>query len=239
MLVDVVLLPRDLTDDHRAGRAVVVFDVLRATTTMTAALTAGVKEIFIQPDIPTVLSAAKAFGDAAVTCGEIDAVPPAGFTLGNSPGKFTNQYAGCTVFMATTNGTRAIIAAVGATAIFTGALVNATAVAKQLMAVGHDVTLLCSGSNGLLSAEDMIGAGAVIESLRSMTDVVLASDVAILAQQAFLSAKDDLAGVLSRTKGGKNIIRHDLRPDIEFCARLDMLGAVGVVSANPLVVRKM
>ena len=42
MRVDVVYLPADLRPHHLAGRAVAVFDVLRATTTMTAALAAGV-----------------------------------------------------------------------------------------------------------------------------------------------------------------------------------------------------
>src|SRR4029450_116340 len=45
-----VLLPKDLQPDHVTGRTVVVFDVLRATTTMTAALAAGVEGIRIYPD---------------------------------------------------------------------------------------------------------------------------------------------------------------------------------------------
>ena len=43
--VDVVLLPKHLEPRHLDGRTVVVFDVLRATTTMAAALAVGVEEI--------------------------------------------------------------------------------------------------------------------------------------------------------------------------------------------------
>src|SRR5688500_15978379 len=43
--VSVVLLPGLLEPADLDGRAVVVFDVLRATTSMTAALAAGVQEI--------------------------------------------------------------------------------------------------------------------------------------------------------------------------------------------------
>ena len=45
MRLNLVLLPKDATPDSFEGRATVVFDVLRATTTMTAALAAGVDEI--------------------------------------------------------------------------------------------------------------------------------------------------------------------------------------------------
>ncbi len=59
MNIDVVLLPRDLHRAHLDGRVVVVFDVLRATTSMAAALAAGVKEIRVFDD----LDAARAFLD--------------------------------------------------------------------------------------------------------------------------------------------------------------------------------
>jgi len=42
MKLDVVLLPALLQPEHLENRAVVVFDVLRATTSMTAALEVGV-----------------------------------------------------------------------------------------------------------------------------------------------------------------------------------------------------
>src|SRR4051794_2011437 len=45
MKIDVVSLPRMLTEDHVRDRVVVVFDVLRATTTIAAALDAGAREI--------------------------------------------------------------------------------------------------------------------------------------------------------------------------------------------------
>src|SRR3954470_1769538 len=87
----VILLPRDLRPADLDGRAVVVFDVLRATTTMTAALAAGVREVRVFGDLAAARAAAAAFdGPAAerVLCGEENCLRPPGFDLGNSPGDF-------------------------------------------------------------------------------------------------------------------------------------------------------
>src|SRR4051812_47585944 len=107
MRVDCVFLPSDLERLHIDGRAVVVFDVLRATTTITTALEAGVKEILVFPDIESVRRA-KAKAAGTVACGEQQCLKPEGFGLGNSPADFGPAYAGKTLLMSTTNGTKAI-----------------------------------------------------------------------------------------------------------------------------------
>ena len=122
MTIDVVLLPRELRPEHLAGRTVVVFDVLRATTTMTAALAVGVKEIRIFGDLDAALEAGRAFEGPHLICGERNAVKPPGFDLGNSPGVFEPEiHRNITLFMTTTNGTVAILAAKEAAVIFVGA----------------------------------------------------------------------------------------------------------------------
>src|SRR5689334_18854020 len=124
MKLDVVFLPKELQPDQVRGRTVVVFDVLRATTTMTAALAAGVEAIRVYPDTASARRDATHIGlyPAPVLCGEENCLRPEGFHLGNSPAGFTKaEHAGHTVFMSTTNGTRAILAAKGAKLILIGA----------------------------------------------------------------------------------------------------------------------
>jgi 2-phosphosulfolactate phosphatase len=203
---------------------------------MTAALAAGVGKIVVLPDIPSVLRQANAFGPDAISCGEVDCLPPAGFTLGNSPGGFTPALAGRTVFMATTNGTRAIFAAAGAPQVFIGAIVNAAAVAQRLHRANRPATLLCAGTNGGLSMEDLIGAGAMIDAAFRQGPVDLPSDTARLAHRIFQSARDDLPAVLRTTQGGLNLLRNHLPADIDFAARIDVFDKVGIVSNHPLCV---
>src|SRR5215469_6244196 len=105
MEVDVVLLPHDLQTSDLAGKSVVVFDVLRATTTMTAALSSGVSGIHIFGELDAAMAAARTSTVPHLLCGERHAVKPPGFDLGNSPGAFDPSiHRGITLFMATTNG---------------------------------------------------------------------------------------------------------------------------------------
>jgi 2-phosphosulfolactate phosphatase len=235
MITEVLILPRDLRIETLPDRSVVAFDVLRATTSMTAALAAGVSEIRVFDSLDGAMAAANAHGQPRLLCGERNTLPPPGFDLGNSPGQFDAKlHAGMTVFMSTTNGTRAIVAARSAKLLLTGALVNASAVARRLVTEGRDVTLLCAGSDGEPSMEDLLGTGAVLTALRKLTNVELTGDLARISSELFTTCRDRLPAVLTETHGGRNIRRVHLDADIAFAARLDVFNVVGRVLDNPL-----
>jgi 2-phosphosulfolactate phosphatase len=238
--VDVVLLPKYLEPRLLTGRTVVVFDVLRATTTMAAALAAGVEEIRIFGSIADAAAAAARHPGPRILCGEENCLPPAGFDLGNSPGAFQRDlHAGRTAYMSTTNGTRAIVAARGAKVVLTGALVNASAVARAAAAAGNDVTLVCAGTGGEVALEDLIGAGAVLGALRSHQPLRTDSDACLIAEHLYHAARTDLRTALTESRGGRNVIAAGLLPDIDFAARLDALDVAGIVENQTLSVRAL
>src|SRR5687768_13009537 len=109
MRADVAFLPSQLQPGQLRGEVVVVLDVLRATTTMIAALAAGVREIQVFADTAAVLAAE--CGVNTLRCGEEKCIKPMGFDLGNSPGVFDQSHRDKTLLMSTTNGTKAILAA--------------------------------------------------------------------------------------------------------------------------------
>src|SRR4051812_31663822 len=111
MRADVVLLPRLLQPELLRERACVVFDVLRATTTMASALEAGIAEIHLFDSLDAARAAARAHPGPRLLCGEEKCLRPGDFDLGNSPGQFLDEHRGVTLFMCTTNGTRALLAA--------------------------------------------------------------------------------------------------------------------------------
>ena len=235
MKIQTLILPRDLKQDAIGDRTVVAFDVLRATTSITAALAAGVKEVRVFDSLDGAMTAGKAFEGPRLICGERHTLPPPGFDMGNSPGQFDPvKHAGVTVFMSTTNGTLAIVAARSAALLLTGALVNAVAVAKRTADAGRDVTLLCAGSDGQPSMEDLLGTGAVIRSLQALGPVELENDLSRVAIRLFEACCDSLPVVLADTYGGHNIRRVHLDADIAFAARLNVLDVVGRVIDNPL-----
>jgi 2-phosphosulfolactate phosphatase len=238
MKVDILLHPRDLKPEHLIDRAVAVFDVLRATTTMMAALASGAKEIFAFDSIDTARSAAAGFDGPKLLCGELRTLPPPGFDLGNSPGDYTaERVKGRTIFFSTTNGTRAINAVLSSPTpprcLFAAALVNASAAAKALLSTQCDITLLCSGSDGQFSAEDFLGAGAVIDALEREAKVVPGTDAVLAARFAFHGVRGNLLAALRQTYGGQNNLRVGLDADVVFAARLDVFDVVGKIAGSP------
>jgi len=231
-LIDVrtVLLPSLLKAGDVENRVVVVFDVLRATTTISTAIAHQAREVRVFDSLEAVQAAATAYAGPRILAGEHLCVAPSGFDLGNSPGDFSTAcVAEKTVFLATTNGTRALYAARKARILLTGALVNAYATAILLHhAEVKDVTLLCSGTGGEVSMEDLLGAGAVIDHLEKLQfgRLTLAEDVSRLALSAFRQESTDLRAALERSQGGINLARVQLYKDIHDCSRLDTLHAV-------------
>jgi 2-phosphosulfolactate phosphatase len=137
--------------------------------------------------------------------------------------------AGQRLFMCTTNGTRAVIAAREASVLLIGALVNASAVGRELAGGGLDVTLLCAGTNGEVAMEDVIGAGAVISA---MGEVALVSDRARMARRLFEQARGRLREALAESAGGRNVMAAGLEADIDFAASLNRYDVAGRVNVD-------
>ena len=236
MDVEAVLIPAHLDRSSLSKKTVVVFDVLRATTTITSAFAAGVRSVRAFADLAAAKSAAAAQNPRPILCGEVNALPAPGVDLGNSPGQFTAAHAGRDIFMATTNGTKSIDAARSAAQMFVAALVNARAAAFAAASTRRPILLLGSGTNEQIAMEDAIGAGAVCGLLESF-GYTPANDAARIARRLFLATKHDLPAVLRDCQGGRNIIKAGLEPDIDFAARLDVFDIVGVVDPKDLVIR--
>jgi 2-phosphosulfolactate phosphatase len=240
MRIDLVALPSGLRHHHLHDRVVVVFDVLRATTTIVTALASGAAELRVFDSLDGASRAASQHHQARLLCGEQKCLPPPGFDLGNSPGDFTaERVAGKTIFMSTTNGTRAIVPARDARHLLAAALVNASATARHLALLQIDVTLLCAGTNGEVAPEDMLGAGAVADRLRQIVGPIEFGVETVEAERLFQDSRRDLVSTLRSTQGGRNVVNAGLEPDIDFAARLDAFGIAVNVRGDPPVARRI
>ena len=224
MKIDLVPLPTMLTPMLLDGRCVIVFDVLRATTCLAAALAAGATEIHCFREVGETRDAAAAFDGPKLLGGERDGVVIDGFDFGNSPGDMTpGRVAGKTLFLTTTNGTQAIAAAAGAARRFVCGFVNLSATARVVIAAGLDVTLLCSGTNGEPAGEDELAAVALSDMLRGRP-----------APPAHDPVRLDL---LRDTHGGRNVRKLGQDADIDFAATVDLRDVAGEVFAGDVVRR--
>jgi 2-phosphosulfolactate phosphatase len=214
---------RKLNARQLATSTCVVIDVIRATSTIVAALAhnadgvqavAGLDEAFaLKAQNPDVLLAGERKGQA---------LP--GFDLGNSPEDFTAQRVmGRPIVLTTTNGTQALAACRGARAVVTASFLNLDAVATRLREIGPPWIILCAGCNGEFGVDDAIVAGALAEALGHEDDPF-----------AFLyrSVRGDLKETLMGSDAGRELIKVGLEKDIPFCAQRSVFPIVPTLDAD-------
>jgi 2-phosphosulfolactate phosphatase len=229
--VDVAFTPAE-SRGLVAGRAVVVIDVLRATSTIVHALANGARNVLPLAGVEDAVRKADELGrDAVLLCGERDTQPIRGFHLGNSPLEFTpERIAGKPLIMTTTNGTQALLAAAGAQAMFVGSLLNVTAVAGRLAESQRDVLLLCAGREGSFALEDAICAGRIARLVRERVETVHGNDALKAAVRLARTAPSER--LLARTAAGRRLIELGRREDIAFCAQEDVHDVVPILDEH-------
>ena len=213
----------------------VVFDVLRATSTMVTALGNGAKAILPVGDIPEALRIRKRTPEVLLA-GERDGVRieatltgSIAFDLGNSPREFTRErVAGRTIAMSTTNGTRALRACLPAKRVLIGSFLNLRATAdfieKEKIA---DLLLVCSGTFEQAAYEDILGAGALCDLLWSSYKDGSVADSAQIARRLFRFEQDDLLAAVANSRNGRRLsAQADLKEDVAFCVQREVLELV-------------
>ena len=233
--IEVVLAPGEfawLQAREKRLTTCVVFDVLRATSTILTALDCGAAAVIPVAEIPEALAARKARPDVLLA-GEregfrIRAAQSGGvdFDFGNSPREFAAETVrGRTIVATTTNGTRALRASVGAAAVLAGAFLNLTALAVWIEArrPAH-LLLVCSGSWEEAALEDILAAGALCEQVWPLYGGGHIADSAEIARRLWRSAPADLAEAIGAGRNGRRLLAiPELRDDVAFCARRDVI----------------
>lgn len=231
-LVRVHFLPELVDPAELAGSTCAVMDVLRATTTIAQALSAGAREVLPCLTIDDARALAKTLPAGQVVLGgERGGLPIAGFQLGNSPAEYTPAaVANKSVVMTTTNGTKALLHCRQASQVFAVALVNRAAVSRQL-ANKDRVDLVCAGSDGHVAQEDVLCAGAIVAALGADWHT---NDAGAIARAVWRQVASDANGELMQrvlrafgeSRGGRNLIDVGLASDLPLAAALDSLEVV-------------
>jgi len=227
MKLHVVFAPGGLTPADVQGRTVFVIDILRATTTMCAALDHGAKAIIPVASTEEALRLAQTIGSADVLlAGEKDCVRIPGFHLGNSPLEMTEPAVrGKTLIVTTTNGTKALLAAQGAAAVYAVGAANLTLAAEKAREeIERDgsVLVVCAGRDGAFSLDDAYCAGrlaaAALESRKPRRGL---NDAAIASLDLVRRYGDRWERPLTYSRAGRELIHLGFRDDVLDAARLD------------------
>lgn len=225
MELHVAFLPQEVGSPHR--RAVVIIDVLRATTSLLVLVERGCAEVLIAPTVDAARQYRRAH-PGVLAAGEEGGTAPAGFDFGNSPVALARaDLEGRRVVLATTNGTRAMHAARGASVSLTACLRNRSAAARAAVASASeretDIILACAGREGRFSLDDAYTAGAIVDAalIDSTGGVWLDLTDAAQAARTLYQAFPDAEAVLRTTRAGENLIAIGLAEDIPYCADRD------------------
>lgn len=215
----------EFTPTRRTAEAVVVFDVLRMTTTACAAFARGLRSLEVVADADAARDRARA--TRALLFGERDGLPLEGFDGGNSPVEtLALDLEGRAAVLCTSNGSRAVEAAARARHVLLGAVVNAAAVARFLLALGPDEVLLsCAGTADRASLDDVLGAAWVLREVVAREPATELSDACTLALAA-VEGRDDPLPLLERAAHARFLRSIGFGADVELAGRASAFDVV-------------
>ncbi|NLY54545.1 MAG: 2-phosphosulfolactate phosphatase [Firmicutes bacterium] len=230
--VDVAFM-LELVPQELVGLRTVVIDVLRATSTIVAALSAGAPYVVPVETAAAARELAEQFADVGgcYLGGERHRVRLSGFDFGNSPLEYLELPAAKPIVFTTTNGTRALKRALGSEEILIASLGNGAAVAEALLAADGEVLLVCSGTRGQIAAEDVLGAGLIVEEMQNRAAIEM-TDAARIALASWQQAKDALTDFLLQTSSGQGLSRLGFQQDVIHAAAVNHSDVVPCFSAG-------
>lgn len=224
MRIETVLTPAEIARfSPETGDTCVVFDILRATTSIVTALAFGARRVFATRTVEDAIILHKE-NPTAVLAGERGGEPIPGFDLGNSPREFL-ACAGRTVITTTTNGTVALAATRPARATYAACFLNLTATANHIRALSPArVYLLCAGTHADFAFEDGLAAGAFAAALGG-DDL---GDATAAMRDLFQCHQHDWNVVVRRWGNGRALVNAGRKADIDWAMRMDVLSTVVV-----------
>lgn len=229
-----VLTQKEELDRVRVpGKVVIVLDILFATTTIVTALAHGAIEVIPVLDESAARAYAKQLAaDSFVLSGELYAQTLPGFAHPAPLSLLEHGVKGKTIVYSTTNGTVAMMHAVGAAQVYCGALLNARALVEHILAkhARETILIVCSGSGDNFNFEDFYGAGYFVDCFREQVRDL--SDAAKAALAVYRQARAPEA--LLDCRVGRMMVERGLAREVEFACRRDLFAVVPTLQSGKL-----
>ena len=201
---------------------VVIIDVLRATSTIAAALHNGAKSIIPVDSVAECIKLGKQM--EVITAGERDGQIAEGLEYGNSPFTYPAEFInGKTLVLTTTNGTKLIHMALAENAkgIITGSFSNLSAVCKYITEQNQNVILACAAWKDRVNLEDTLFAGVVINRIKDKFSINC--DSSKIAETLYMEAREDLYEFMKKNDASHyhRLMNFGLEKDIRYCLTID------------------
>ncbi|MFX0099351.1 MAG: 2-phosphosulfolactate phosphatase [Candidatus Hodarchaeota archaeon] len=212
----------------------VIFDVLRASTTISTMLSKNARRVYITTSVEETL--ARKWDDANVlACGERNGYPPEGFDHGNSPVEFLDlDLENKDVVLTTSNFTRIADKVIkkGFKEIYSGALVHLKSMAVHVLERarndGRDIILVPAGMK-TKAYEDLVGVKYFLKELLKVDGQVTFKSIKIdpdelnreNIEKLDESSKYIYDIVVQNSKHAQYLLKEGFRRDVEFALQLD------------------
>lgn len=220
-----VCLSPALYDKHADDdNLVVIVDILRATSSICAAIHNGVKSII---PVATVEEAREMKALGYMVASERDGYVLDFADFGNSPFNFTpEKVLGKEIVYSTTNGTRCIHMASHSKAVVIGSFLNISAIAHWLAAQNAPVLIFCASWKDRFSLEDTVFAGALAEKLLQSGSFVSNCDAVTASLDLWTMAKVDILTYIEKSAQKARLGLKGLDDCIEYCLTADQTSVV-------------
>jgi 2-phosphosulfolactate phosphatase len=212
---------------------VVIVDVLRATSSICAAIHNGVKSIL---PVATVEEAREMKQQGYMVASERD-----GFVLdfadfGNSPFNFTPEIVkDKEIVYSTTNGTRCIHMASHSKAVVIGSFLNISVLSDWLILQNAPVLIFCASWKDRFSLEDTVFAGALAERLLQSGKFETICDAVTASIDLWNLAKTDLPAYISKAAQKGRLASKGLDDCIEYCLTADQTSVIPIFQDGRLI----
>ncbi|WP_230199754.1 2-phosphosulfolactate phosphatase [Bacillus andreraoultii] len=208
----------------------VVFDVLLATSTITACFYYGANRVIPVMDGNEALVEAKNIQDREVALvGEYNGVTIEGF-LDPLPSILQRQVLGKDVILSTTNGTVAIRKSSSAKEVYIASLLNGNTVCEHIAKQynGETIIVVCSGSSNTFCLEDFYGAGYFISQLIKTIGIenVELTDSSLAATLFYENRAHESLQILTKSRVGANLKKYHYEYDLSFVSQQGVLPLV-------------
>ena len=232
--LEVCLSPALLHLYDTRGAVVVIIDIFRATSTITAALDNGAGSVIPVASVEECISIGKSL-DNSLTAGERDGKVAAGLEYGNSPLEYPRSFVeGKTLVLTTTYGTRRLHMGQDAGMIVIGSFLNLGAICDFLVQTNMNVILGCAAWKDRFNLEDTLFAGAVVESVAQHFEINC--DSARAACHLHKASGGNYLDFLKDSSHYKRLAGFGLVKDMEYCTTPNLHPVVPVLRENRLVV---
>ncbi len=228
--VEVCLTPELIHQFDLKSKIVVVVDIFRATSCMVSGIASGVKAIY---PVATVEECFANGQKGMTTAGERGGIKVEGFDIGNSPFEYMSPaLVGKEVSVSTTNGTKTILASLGASQILIGAFLNLSDTAEYLKKENKDVIIHCAGWQGTVNIEDTLYAGALSDAISETHEI--SGDPALLSLQLYLANNTDLMPIAHASSHAQRLSGFGAKEDLAYCMGLSKYNIVVAYANNAI-----